>query len=92
MDTLRESLIKNGNNVSDEELEPLYCVSISEEEALEAFKYLQICRIGDYYVEKKDNKESENCIGISTNGNKASNYFFQRFRLKTPTKGKGNYT
>jgi tRNA1(Val) A37 N6-methylase TrmN6 len=68
-----------------------YCVPISEEEAIRNFKYLQYARIGDYSVEKKENAENDSRIGISTNGNKASNLFFQEARLKTKYKNNGSY-
>jgi hypothetical protein len=69
----------------------LYCIPITEEEAIKHFIYLQHAHIGDYVVEKKENEETTSRIGISTNGSKASNYFFQKVRFHTPHRNKGTY-
>jgi hypothetical protein len=69
----------------------LYTIPITEEEAIKHFQYLREAHIGDYLVEKKENQETSTRIGVSTNGGKASNYFFQSVRLQTNYRGKGSY-
>jgi len=71
--------------------ESLYLIPISEEEAIKHFTYLQHAHTNDYTTDKKENQESSTRIGASTNGNKASNYFFQSVRLRTNYRNKGTY-
>ena len=69
--------------------ETYYIIPISKEDALQGFKYLQNCYPGDYKSEKVE--ETDTVFASSNNGNKASNYFFQIFRFRTPYRDKGTF-
>ena len=69
----------------------LYLHTITPEEALKAFEYLKKAYVGDYVVENKNNAETSTRFGVSLNGSKASNYFFQTYRLRAHHRDKGSY-
>ena len=69
----------------------LYLHQLTTDEALKAFEYLSKAHVGDYFVENRDNSETSTKFGVSLNGNKASNYFFQPYRLRAHHKEKGSY-